>query len=115
MIENLKYDEKTVSWNTKSEKRVEKTHNSISNVLTNSKEVYVLYRENDRDDVVIVYSGEGELLGELHNTDVMYVNSLQNHPRYGVVIIISEKINEKWIDGQYQFSEGQLIRLTNTR
>lgn len=54
-------------------------------------------------------------MGELHNTDVMYVNSLQNHPRYGVVIIISEKINEKWIDGQYQFSEGQLIRLTNTR
>lgn len=50
MIENLKYDEKTVSWNTKSGKRVEKTHNSISNVLTNSKEVYVLYRENDRDD-----------------------------------------------------------------
>lgn len=45
MIENLKYDEKTVSWNTKSGKRVEKTHNSISNVLTNSKEVYVLYRE----------------------------------------------------------------------
>lgn len=40
MIENLKYDEKTVSWNTKSGKRVEKTHNSISNVLTNSKEVY---------------------------------------------------------------------------
>ena len=35
MIENLKYDEKTVSWNTKSGKRVEKTHNSISNVLTN--------------------------------------------------------------------------------
>lgn len=115
MIENLKYDEKTVSWNTKSGKRVEKTHNSISNVLTNSKEVYVLYRENDRDDVVIVYSGKGELLGELHNTDVMYINYLQNHPRYGVVIIISEKINEKWIDGQYQFSEGQLIRLTNTR
>ena len=115
MIENLKYDEKTVSWNTKSGKRVEKTHNSISNVLTNSKEVYVLYRENDRDDVVIVYSGKGELLGELHNTDVMYINYLQNHPRYGVVIIISEKFNEKWIDGQYQFSEGQLIRLTNTR
>lgn len=115
MIENLKYDEKTVSWNTKSGKRVEKIHNSISNVLTNSKEVYVLYRENDRDDVVIVYSGDGELLGELHNTDVMYINYLQNHPRYGVVIIISEKINEKWIDGQYQFSEGQLIRLTNTR
>lgn len=43
MIENLKYDEKTVSWNTKSGKRVEKTHNSISNVLTNSKEVYFLY------------------------------------------------------------------------
>lgn len=96
MIENLKYDEKTVSWNTKSGKRVEKIHNSISNVLTNSKEVYVLYRENDRDDVVIVYSGEGELLGELHNTDVMYINYLQNHPRYGVVIIISEKINEKF-------------------
>ncbi len=99
----------------KAENELKKTHNSISNVLTNSKEVYVLYRENDRDDVVIVYSGEGELLGELHNTDVMYINSLQNHPRYGVVIIISEKINEKWIDGQYQFSEGQLIRLTNTR
>lgn len=26
MIENLKYDEKTVSWNTKSGKRVEKKH-----------------------------------------------------------------------------------------
>ena len=114
-IVKAKYDEKTVSWNTKSGKRVEKTHNSISNVLTNSKEVYVLCRENDRNDVVIVYSKDGELLGELHNTDVMYINYMQNHPRYGVVIIISEKINEKWVDGQYQFSEGQLIRLGNTR
>lgn len=79
MIENLKYDEKTVSWNTKSGKRVEKTHNSISNVLTNSKEVYVLYRENDRDDVVIVYSGEGELLGELHNTDLKLLEKMKSN------------------------------------
>lgn len=55
--------------------------------------------------------------GECGNlaTLVVWRFQLQNHPRYGVVIIISEKINEKWIDGQYQFSEGQLIRLTNTR
>ena len=55
MIENLKYDEKTVSWNTKSGKRVEKTHNSISNVLTNSKEVYVLYREVNKYKIALVF------------------------------------------------------------
>ena len=66
----------------KAENELKKTHNSISNVLTNSKEVYVLCRENDRNDVVIVYSKDGELLGELHNTDMMYINYMQNHPRY---------------------------------
>ena len=61
MIENLKYDEKTVSWNTKSGKRVEKTHNSIVYLRDEMSLFFILwilchfllYTKNERRQVYL--------------------------------------------------------------
>lgn len=75
MIENLKYDEKTVSWNTKSGKRVEKIHNSISNVLTNSKEVYLKLLEKMKSSLNLSKNGEASLRRMVYGTKFDVIKS----------------------------------------
>lgn len=115
MIVSCGIVEKHVEWLLDNGKKVTITNYNAESVINDESMVFIIIRKN-KDDNVIVFDEYGTKLYVLESSDSFYVEYLQKHPRFGLVVVASEKIDNKWKDGQYCYMKGTgFIRQTNTR
>ena len=100
MIVSCEIVEKHVEWLLDNGEKVKITDYSAESVVNDESMVLIMVRK-DKDDNVIVFDEYGTKLYVLENSDSFYIEYIQKHPRFGLVVVASEKIGNKWKDGQY--------------
>lgn len=115
MIVSCEIVEKHVEWLLDNGEKVKITDYSAESVVNDESMVLIMVRK-DKDDNVIVFDEYGTKLYVLENSDSFYIEYIQKHPRFGLVVVASEKIDNKWKDGQYCYMKNAgFICQTNSR
>lgn len=115
MIVSCEIVEKHVEWLLDNGEKVKITDYSAESVVNDESMVLIMVRK-DKGDNVIVFDEHGTKLYVLENSDSFYIEYMQKHPRFGLVVVASEKIDNKWEDGQYCYIKNAgFIRQTNSK
>ena len=71
---------------------------------------------NDARNSVIALDRKGKQVGEISSSNSVYLMYLQNHPRFGLSVVVSIKDDdEKWQDKYMSFTSGKFEVVSNSR